>query len=52
MLKGNSVRFEIENLKTDLPLLIAVDGKIETGLKVESADVKVFKDREWHSSFL
>ncbi|MEJ2104385.1 MAG: ATP-binding protein [Ignavibacteriaceae bacterium] len=43
LLKGRSVRFETENLKSDLSLPVAVDDKIEPGLKVESADVKVFK---------
>lgn len=42
-LKGRSIRFEAENLKTDLTLPVAVDNKVEPGLNVESADVKVFK---------
>jgi len=43
LLKGRSIRFESENLKTDMPLPVAVDDKVEPGLKIESADVKVFK---------
>ena len=43
MLRGRSIRFEFENLKTDLSKPIVVDDKIEPGLKVESADIKVFK---------
>ena len=43
LLKGRSVRFETERLKTDLALPVAVDDKVEPGLKVESADMKVFK---------
>ena len=43
LLEGRSVRFETEKLKSDLSLPVAVDDKIEPGLKVESADVKVFK---------
>jgi two-component system phosphate regulon sensor histidine kinase PhoR len=43
LLKGRSVRFEAENLKTDLSVPIAVDDKVEPGLDIESADVKVFK---------
>ena len=43
LLKGRSVRFETENLKTNLSLPVAVDDKVEPGLRVESADVKVFK---------
>ncbi|MGE5812761.1 MAG: ATP-binding protein, partial [Ignavibacteria bacterium] len=43
LLRGRSIRFESENLKTDFSIPIAVDEKIEPGLKIESADVKVFK---------
>lgn len=43
ILKGRSIRFEFENLKTDLSVPVAVDDKVEPGLKIESADVKVFK---------
>jgi len=43
LLSGKSIRFESENLKTDLSIPIAVDDKVEPGLKIESADIKVFK---------
>ncbi|MDH3269233.1 MAG: HAMP domain-containing histidine kinase, partial [Ignavibacteria bacterium] len=43
LLKGRSLRFEAENLKTDLSLPIAIDDRVESGLNIESADVKVFK---------
>ncbi len=43
LLKGRSIRFESENLKTDMSLPVAVDDKVEPGLKIESADIKVFK---------
>ena len=43
LLSGRSIRFESENLKTDMSLPVAVDDKVELGLKIESADVKVFK---------
>jgi two-component system phosphate regulon sensor histidine kinase PhoR len=43
MLQSRSIRFESENLKTDLSIPVAVDDKIEPGLKIESADIKVFK---------
>lgn len=43
LLKDRSIRFEVENLKTDLSLPIAVDDTVEPGLNIESADVKVFK---------
>lgn len=43
LLKGRSIRFEEENLKTDLSIPVAVDDKVEPGLDIESADVKVFK---------
>jgi signal transduction histidine kinase len=43
LLKSRSIRFESENLKTDMSIPVAVDDKIEPGLKIESADVKVFK---------
>jgi signal transduction histidine kinase len=45
ILVGRSLKFEEENLKTDLPLPIAVDDKVEPGVEVESADLKVF--RRW-----
>jgi signal transduction histidine kinase len=43
VLKGRSIRFEFENLKSDLSLPIAVDNKVEYGIKVEAANIKVFK---------
>ena len=43
LLKGRSIRFESENLKTDMSLPVAVDDKVEPGLNIESADMKVFK---------
>jgi signal transduction histidine kinase len=43
LLKGRSIKFEDENLKSDLSLPVAVDDKVESGLNIESADVKVFK---------
>jgi len=45
LLGGRSIRFEFENLKTELSIPVAVDDKVEPGLKVESADIKVF--RRW-----
>jgi len=45
ILKGRSLRFEAENLKSDMSLPVVVDDKVEPGLNVESADVKVF--RRW-----
>lgn len=42
-LKGRGIRFEAEKLKTDLSLPVAINDKIEPGLNIESADVKVFK---------
>ncbi len=43
ILKGRSLRFEEDKLKTDLSFPVAVDDKIEPGLKIETADLKVFK---------
>ena len=43
LLINHSVKFQKENLKTDLSLPVAVDDKIEPGLNVESADRQVFK---------
>jgi signal transduction histidine kinase len=43
LLQGRSIRFESENLKTDMSIPVAVDNKVEPGLKIESADIKVFK---------
>jgi signal transduction histidine kinase len=45
ILVGRSIKFDEENLKTDLPLPIAVDDIVEPGVTVESADLKVF--RRW-----
>lgn len=42
-LVGRSLKFEEEKLKTDLSLPLAVDDKIEAGVLVESADIKMFK---------
>jgi signal transduction histidine kinase len=42
-LKGRSLRFEEENLKTDLSVPVAVSDKVEPGLNVEAADARVFK---------
>lgn len=43
LLKGRSIKFDEEKLKTDLSIPVAVSDEVEPGLKVESADVKVFK---------
>lgn len=43
LLKGRSLRFEEEKLKTNLSIPVAIGDKIEPGLKIEPADVKVFK---------
>lgn len=43
ILKGRSIRFEEENLKTDLPYPVAVENKVEPGVTIESADREVFK---------
>ena len=45
ILVGRSLKFDEDNLKTDLPLPIAVDYNVESGVTVESADLKVF--RRW-----
>jgi signal transduction histidine kinase len=45
ILVGRSLKFDEENLKTDLPLPIAVDDNVEVGVNVEAADLKVF--RRW-----
>ena len=42
-LVGRSLKFEEEKLQTDFSLPLAVDAKIETGVLVESADIKMFK---------
>lgn len=43
ILVGRSLKFDEENLKTDLPIPIAVDNNVESGVKVESADIGMFK---------
>ena len=43
LLKGRSIKFDEEKLKTDLSMPVAVDMKVESGLNIESADIKVFK---------
>jgi signal transduction histidine kinase len=40
---GRSVPFEEEKLKTKLPFPVAVSGKVESGVNVETADLGVFK---------
>ena len=42
-LRGRSLRFEEENLKTDLSVPVAVLDKVEPGLNIEAADARVFK---------
>jgi signal transduction histidine kinase len=43
ILVGRSLKFDEENLKTNLPLPVALEDRIEQGVEVESADLKVFK---------
>ncbi len=43
ILVGRSLKFDEENLKTDLSLPVALDDKVEPGVVIESADLKVFK---------
>ena len=43
LLKGRSIRFEFENLKSDLSIPVADSNKVEPGIKVEEANIKVFK---------
>lgn len=43
LLKGRSLKFQREKLKTDLPLPVALPGKVENGVQIEIADVKVFE---------
>lgn len=45
LLEGRSILFDEKSLKTDLPLPVAVNDKIESGVAVESADLVVF--RRW-----
>jgi signal transduction histidine kinase len=42
LLVGRSLKFEAEKLKTDLSLPVAVENKIEAGINIESADIRVF----------
>jgi signal transduction histidine kinase len=43
ILVGRSLKFDEENLKTDLAIPVALDDKVEPGVVIESADLKVFK---------
>lgn len=43
LIKNRSIRFEVEKLKTGLSLPIAMDDSVEKDVKVESADISVFK---------
>jgi len=43
ILVGRSLKFDEENLKTDLSIPVALDDKVEPGVVIESADLKVFK---------
>ncbi len=43
LLKGRSLKFQRDNLKTDLSLPVALPGKVENGVQTEIADVKVFE---------
>ena len=43
LLEGRSLRFEEEKLNTNLSFPVAISDKIEPGLNIEPADVKVFK---------
>jgi signal transduction histidine kinase len=42
LLVNRSVKFERENLKTDLSLPVALPNKVEPGVNIEQADVRVF----------
>jgi signal transduction histidine kinase len=42
-LKGRSLKFEKEKLKTDLSTPVALIDRVEPGLIIEAADIKVFK---------
>ncbi|MBT8392427.1 MAG: hypothetical protein HKP17_12980 [Ignavibacteriaceae bacterium] len=42
-LKGRSLRFEEEKLKTDLSIPVAIVEQVEPGVNIEAADVEVFK---------
>ncbi|MDT3695987.1 MAG: ATP-binding protein [Ignavibacterium sp.] len=43
LLRGRSIRFDTEKLKNNLVLPVAVSDKVEAGINIESADVRVFK---------
>ncbi len=43
ILIGRSLKFDEENLKTDLSIPVALDDEVEPGVVIESADLKVFK---------
>jgi len=43
LLKGRSLKFEEEKLKTNLSIPVAVGEKVESGTNIEPADIKVFK---------
>jgi signal transduction histidine kinase len=45
LFERRTVRFEAENLKTRLELPVALDDKMEPGIRYESADARVF--RRW-----
>ncbi len=50
LLVGRSIKFQKEKLKTDLPLPVAMPNSVEPGVKVELADVNVFK--RWGMSII
>ncbi|HQI40361.1 MAG: hypothetical protein B6D44_08710 [Ignavibacteriales bacterium UTCHB2] len=43
LLKGRSLQFDTENLKTNFLFPVAITDKVESGIKIESADIRVFK---------
>lgn len=43
ILIGRSLKFDEENLKTDLSIPVALDDEVEPGVVIESADLNVFK---------
>jgi signal transduction histidine kinase len=43
IIKNRSIKLEVEKLKTDLSLPIALDDKVERDVGAESADISVFK---------
>ncbi len=42
LLKNRGIEFQIENLKTSLNNPVAVEGKVENGVEIETADKNVF----------